>query len=80
LRLGEADLGERDRVGDLDRVAERGVGERCGDAECAERAERGRLCDLVGDGSRIGLPVRDGEHAGDGERDGMLELIGVKSQ
>jgi hypothetical protein len=77
LRLGEADLGEPDRVGDLDRVAERGVGERCGDAECAER---GRLCDLVGDGSRIGLPVRDGERAGDGERDGMLELIGVKSQ
>jgi hypothetical protein len=77
LRLGEADLGDGDRVGDLDRVAERGVGEQRGDAECAER---GRLGDLVGDRSRIGLPVRDGERAGDGERDGMVELIRARSQ
>jgi cell division cycle 2-like protein len=72
LRLGEADLGERDRVRDLDREAERGVNERRGDPD---RADRGRLCDLVGDRSRIALLVRDGERAGDGERDGMSELI-----
>jgi hypothetical protein len=72
LRLGEADLGERDLVGDLDREAERGVNERRGDLECAER---GRLWDPVGDRSRIGLGVRVRERAGDGERDAMLELI-----
>ena len=72
MRLGEADLGERDLVGDLDREAERGVTERRCDPECAER---GRLCDRVGDRSRIGLRVRARERAGDGERDGILELM-----
>lgn len=65
--LGEADLGERDRIGDLDRVGDRDIAERRVDAESAER---GRVGDLVGDRSRIGLRDRDG--AGDGERDAMF--------
>ena len=72
MRLGEADLGERVPVGDLEREAERGVNERRGDPECAER---GRLGDPVGDRSRIGLRVRVRERAGDGERDAMLGSI-----
>ena len=53
---------------DRERVGDRGVNERRGDSDCAER---GRLGDLVCD-RREGLRVRDGERRGDGVRDGML--------
>jgi len=69
LRRGDGDVGERDRVIERDRVGERGVTERRGEPDCADR---GRLGDVVCDGSREGLRVR--ERAGDGERDGMSWL------
>jgi hypothetical protein len=67
LRLGD---GEREaRTGDRD--AERGVAERRGDLECAER---GRLGDRVRERSREMLHERDrdGDRAGDGLREGMF--------
>ena len=67
MRLGDGDLGDRDRLTERERVGDRGVTERRGDTECAER---GRVSDLVRDLSREGLRVR--ERAGDGERDGMV--------
>jgi cell division cycle 2-like protein len=70
LRLGDGDLGDRDRLTERERVSDRGVTERRGDTECAER---GRVSDLVRDLSREGLRVR--ERAGDGERDGMLWIV-----
>ena len=69
MRLGDGDLGDRDRLTERERVSDRGVTERRGDTECAER---GRVSDLVRDLSREGLRVR--ERAGDGERDGMSWL------
>jgi len=69
LRLGEGDLGERDRVIERERVGDRGVSERRGDVECAERR---RLGDLVCDRSREGLRVRDGERRGDRDGEGMI--------
>lgn len=69
MRLGEGDLGERERVIERERVGDRGVSERRGDAECAER---GRLGDLVCDRSREGLRVRDGERRGDRDGEGMV--------
>ncbi|KAF1948033.1 kinase-like protein [Clathrospora elynae] len=66
---GDPSLGERDCVGDLERVGDPGVTECRGEPECAER---GRLGDLVGDRSRDRLRVRDRARAGDGVRDGMI--------
>jgi hypothetical protein len=66
LRLGEGDLGERDRVIERDLVGEPEFAERRGEPDCADR---GRLGDLVCDRSRVGLRVR--ERAGEGEGKGM---------
>lgn len=68
MRLGEGDLGERDRVIDRERVGDCADTERRGEPDCADR---GRLGDLVCDLSRDGLRVRDRERVADGERDGM---------
>lgn len=67
MRLGDGDLGERDRVRDGERVGERGDTERRGDTDCTEC---GRLGDLVREGLRERLRVR--ERIGDGERDGIF--------
>lgn len=77
MRLGEGDLGERDRVIDRERVGDRGDTERRGEPDCAER---GRLGDLVCDLSRDGLRVGDREPAGDGERDGMAEFCTINNR
>jgi cell division cycle 2-like protein len=68
LRCGEGD--REPCTGDL--VAERGVTERAGDFECAER---GRLGERVRDRSRVTLRERDRvpERAGDGLREAMSE-------
>lgn len=63
-------MGERERGGD------RGVTERLGEAECAER---GLVGEAVGEGSRVGLRACKG--AGEGEGDGMVwfeKVLGVK--
>lgn len=67
MRLGDGDLGDRDRVRDGECEAERGVTERRGDTDCTER---GRLDDRMGEGSRERLRVR--ERAGDGDREGIF--------
>lgn len=70
MRLGD---GEREaRTGDRD--AERGVTERRGDLECAERA---RFGDRVRERSQETLRERDrdDDRAGDGLREGMLCIV-----
>jgi hypothetical protein len=68
LRCGEGD--REPRAGD--RVAERGVTERTGDLECAER---GRLGERVRDGSRDTLRERErvAERTGDALRVAIFE-------